>query len=152
MKIRTRNTLLASAMALTPLMMASGGTAWAQEAPTAAEDEAATRTPGVITVTARKRSESALDVPVAISAYSGEDLNALNVQTVEELTAITPGMNLNNSIAGSARSDRSQTALIIRGMAPSRGNRTSSTFINGVPISDGTVTGIFDFDHVEVLK
>ncbi|MCJ1960924.1 TonB-dependent receptor, partial [Novosphingobium mangrovi (ex Hu et al. 2023)] len=50
------------------------------------------------------------------------------------------------------RSDRSQTALIIRGMAPSRGNRTSSTFINGVPISDGTVTGIFDFDHVEVLK
>ncbi len=107
---------------------------------------------GEIVVTARKRQESALDVPVAISAYSAETLIARNVQTVEEITAVTPGLNLNNSITGSARSDRSQTALIIRGMAPSRGNRTSSTFINGVPVSDGTVTGVFDFASVEVLK
>lgn len=153
MKIKYKRLLVTSVMAL-PLLTGLSAVAHAADvadtAPAVAADESSEATE--ITVTARKRKENALDVPVALSAYSGKSLAERNVQTVEELTTITPGMNLNNSITGSARSDRSQTALIIRGMAPSRGNRTSSTFINGVAVSDGTVTGIFDFASVEILK
>ena len=144
--------LLLSTVAFAPLVLGGTQAAHAQATAPAAQQGPAQSGLGDIVVTARKRKESALDVPIAISALSGEDIQSLNVQTVEDLTAVTPGMNLNNSITGSGRSDRSQTALIIRGMAPSRGNRTSSTFINGIQVSDGTVTGVFDFERVEVLK
>lgn len=152
MKITICRGLLLTSAATVPLL--SGFATVAHAAPVEQSSTSVADDGGVgeIVVTARKRKESALDVPVALSAYSAETLTARNVQTVEELTAITPGMNLNNSITGSARSDRSQTALIIRGMAPSRGNRTSSTFINGVAVSDGTVTGIFDIASAEILK
>lgn len=153
MKTNIGKTLFLTSAAIVPLLI--GFTTAAQAAPADQSSVQSTNAEsgvGEIIVTARKRQESALDVPVALSAYSAETLAARNVQTVEELTAITPGMNLNNSITGSARSDRSQTALIIRGMAPSRGNRTSSTFINGVAVSDGTVTGIFDIASAEILK
>ena len=55
--------------------------AFAQDAPpapagaSAEEQAAATDAQGeVITVTARRRAESLIDVPIAISAYSGEQL------------------------------------------------------------------------------
>ncbi|GAM04174.1 TonB-dependent receptor [Novosphingobium decolorationis] len=152
MMFKHTSRLLLSTVAFAPLVLGGTQAAHAQATAPAAQQGPAQSGLGDIVVTARKRKESALDVPIAISALSGEDIQSLNVQTVEDLTAVTPGMNLNNSITGSGRSDRSQTALIIRGMAPSRGNRTSSTFINGIQVSDGTVTGVFDFERVEVLK
>jgi iron complex outermembrane receptor protein len=152
MIIRQRKSLFMASAMMLPILSMMPATAHAADADAPAATSGPEAGFGEILVTARKRKESALDVPVALNAYSAETLTARNVQTVEELTAITPGMNLNNSITGSARSDRSQTALIIRGMAPSRGNRTSSTFINGVAVSDGTVTGIFDIASAEILK
>ncbi|MEE4454187.1 TonB-dependent receptor [Novosphingobium resinovorum] len=140
-------------MATLPLLTACGNAAFAQGAAAPAADNASAGTPlGDIVVTARKRKENLLDVPVAISAMGADKLDALNVKTMEQIVAVTPGMSLNNATSGAARSDRSKTAIIIRGMSPSVGNQTSSTFVNGVPISDGIVTSIFDYDHVEVLK
>lgn len=148
--------MLMITLASLPMLALPGGTAHAQAAastlPAASADTADSSALGEITVTARKRKENLLDVPVAISAMSSEKLDAMNIKTMEGIVANTPGMSLNNATSGAARSDRSKTAIIIRGMAPSVGNQTSSTFVNGVPISDGIVTAIFDYDHVEVLK
>jgi iron complex outermembrane receptor protein len=113
---------------------------------------AATGNLGDIVVTARKRKESVLDVPVAISALSKADLDKLNVKTIEDLVQDTPGVVINNATTGAARSDRSESAVIIRGMAPTVGNQTTSIFVNGVPVTSGAVTGIFDLQRSEVLE
>jgi iron complex outermembrane receptor protein len=140
-------------------MPACGTAAMAADADAAVADDAPTpgaRRPtdslGDIVVTARKRKESALDVPVALSALSQEDLAKLNVKTIEDLVQVTPGVVINNATTGAARSDRSKSAVIIRGMAPTVGNQTTSIFVNGVTIADGAVTGIFDLERSEVLK
>jgi iron complex outermembrane receptor protein len=107
---------------------------------------------GEIIVTARKREESSLKVPIAITAYSAESLDAMNVQSVEELAAVTPGITINSIAGGQNRSDRSKETIIIRGMAPDSGADTTSVFINGVPANRTAVSGIFDFARVEILK
>jgi iron complex outermembrane receptor protein len=150
MKLISKRVLFSTAALLPFVFIASAN---AQTAPAGQPDaEASSGGLGEITVTARKRKESLLHVPVAITALSSDMLKTENIRTVEQIVAVTPGMNLNNATTGSARSDRSENALIIRGMAPSRGNQTTSVFVNGVPVSDGIVTGVFDYDRVEVLK
>jgi iron complex outermembrane receptor protein len=107
---------------------------------------------GDIVVTARKRKESVLNVPVAISALSKDEIEKLNIRTIEDVVQTTPGVVLNNATTGAARSDRSESAVIIRGMAPTVGNHTTSIFVNGVTVADGAVTGVFDLQRVEVLE
>ncbi|MEM6900116.1 MAG: TonB-dependent receptor, partial [Pseudomonadota bacterium] len=88
-----RNTLRlgTSLMALTLLVVP----AVAQEANS---DEAeATRRLNVVTVTAEKREESVQDVPIAISAISGENLTASGVTDISTLDALVPGLQLGQS-------------------------------------------------------
>lgn len=44
-----------------------------------------------ITVTAQKREQQVADVPISISAYSGEMLRKLGIAQVDELSAFAPG-------------------------------------------------------------
>ncbi|MBF6601872.1 MAG: TonB-dependent receptor plug domain-containing protein, partial [Sphingorhabdus sp.] len=86
---------------------------------------------GEIVVTARKRAEDVLKTPVAISAFSGEDLSKQSLASVTDLAVSTPSMNLNSNNSG--RNDRSFQQVIIRGFVPSNAqNPTTSTFIDGV--------------------
>ena len=50
---------------------------------------------GDIVVTANKRSENAQRVPIAITAYSGEQLKALGVTDATQITQQVPGLQLN---------------------------------------------------------
>ena len=52
-----------------------------------------------VMVTAQKREQSAADVPVAISAFSGESLETLGLTDTRELTALVPGFTLAKSSA-----------------------------------------------------
>ena len=45
----------------------------------------------IITVTAQFRAQSAIDVPIAVTAYNGDFLNQIGVDSFEELSAFTPG-------------------------------------------------------------
>jgi hypothetical protein len=56
-----------------------------------------------ITVTATKRAESVMDVPLAITAMSGEAIREFNLNDVKDLIAFTPG------IAGNSK-DSAKTA------------------------------------------
>ena len=49
-----------------------------------------------VIVTATKRSESVQDVPLAITALSGEFINKVNLTDVKDLVAFTPGVSGNS--------------------------------------------------------
>lgn len=107
---------------------------------------------GEIVVTARKRAEDVLKTPVAISAFSGEDLSKQSLASVTDLAVSTPSMNLNSNNSG--RNDRSFQQVIIRGFVPSNAqNPTTSTFIDGVPVSSPTAfNAITDPERIEILR
>ena len=48
-----------------------------------------------ITVTAQKRDENLQDVPISVSAYSGEQVDALGITDFTEITQQIPGLQLN---------------------------------------------------------
>lgn len=50
-----------------------------------------------IVVTATKRSENLQAVPISISAFSGEKLDALGVESATQLSKITPGLTFSTS-------------------------------------------------------
>ncbi|MGC6328573.1 TonB-dependent receptor [Rhizorhabdus sp. FW153] len=50
---------------------------------------------GEITVTANKRAENVQKVPIAITAYSGDQLKALGVTDATQITQQVPGLQLN---------------------------------------------------------
>jgi iron complex outermembrane receptor protein len=106
-----------------------------------------------ITVTARKREEKLLDVPIAITAFSAKTIEAEGITSIEDLAQFTPGLNYDGNIGGSGRNDRSFPEYIIRGMVPfSSTDPNTTVFLNGAPVTSGQVEGIEDIDRIEVLK
>jgi iron complex outermembrane recepter protein len=147
--------ILTGCIVISSLLRFGSESAFAQPAingDAATEKASGNETLGEVIVTARRREESALTIPGAITAISGQDLDAENAQSIDDLTAITPGLVRDSTTTGAARADRSFQSLIIRGMTPASGNNVTSVFVNGVPVADGNVDGVFDFDHIEVLK
>ena len=106
-----------------------------------------------IVVTARKREESLLEIPFAISAFSGENLEEANLKTFNDVSLFTPGLTYQN--AGSNRADRGIPNIVIRGLNLA-GFTTSSQaamfFIDGAPVFGGEVGSFLDVERVEVLR
>ena len=70
-----------------------------------------------IVVTARKREESLMEIPVSITAFSGEDLIGRNLTSIDQISSQTPGLVFSNSanISGSSNA----AAVFIRGIGQS---------------------------------
>lgn len=125
-----------------------GGTAQAQETDRQANDGQLEE----IIVTARKQSESLINVPVAVSAVGGAELVKVGVSDLNRIAQLAPQV-----IA--ARSDQgSGASFTIRGIGSSpqdQGIEQSVTLnIDGVQVTRGNVVnqGFFDLQQVEVLK
>jgi iron complex outermembrane receptor protein len=123
--------------------------AFAQDAAGAQAD---TQSSSVITVTARKRAESLVTVPVAITALSGDQLAARGIKGFNELNDYVPGLRYENSAAN--RNDRSFSTMTMRGMYPGDSpNRPAVVvFVDGVAIPNGAISGLTDVERVEVVK
>ncbi|MYH69982.1 MAG: TonB-dependent receptor, partial [Gammaproteobacteria bacterium] len=107
-----------------------------------------------VVVTAQKREQSIQDVPISITAISGENLQANIVQDVYDLRATVPALEVRGVDPPSQGA-----AFAIRGLGSSVFNMgfepTVGTFIDGVYISrSGLVASsdLLDLDRVEVLK
>lgn len=74
--------------------------AWGQAAQEQAESGSALDE--VITVTARKRTESLQDTPISITAFSDRALEARGIQSTDGLAQLTPNMTLQNIAASSS--------------------------------------------------
>lgn len=107
-----------------------------------------------IVVTARKKEESILDTPIAITALTGDELATKGVTNFNQLADATPGLNLTNVAGGGGRSDRSFQQITLRGFVPSSAASTLvSTFIDGAPVASPTAVGaVNDPARVEILK
>lgn len=124
-------------------------------AQSSAPQEAATSevSVGEIVVTARKRSETLMTVPVAVSAVSAEVLNARGISTLEGFARLVPQLFLATS-SGSFQGG----ALGLRGISAGDGNvfgdQAVAFNIDGVQIARATPRQLsqFDLQQIEVLK
>lgn len=105
-----------------------------------------------IVVTAQKREQSLQDVPLSVTAVSGDRLAELNKNEISELTKILPGLTYKDGSTDNGRS------LQIRGVGTvsfSRGVEQSvGMMVDGV-VSDSLATSFLDMNdvqRVEVLR
>jgi iron complex outermembrane receptor protein len=104
-----------------------------------------------IVVTAQKREESLQDVPISVSAYSGEFLERARIEDVKDLIDLTPG------VAGRTK-DSYIDYVSVRGIITNDfgigGDPSVGIYKDGVYQGrNGVVmTSFYDLDRVEVLK
>jgi iron complex outermembrane receptor protein len=105
-----------------------------------------------IVVTARRREESLVEVPMAISALTADDFAQRDIAELDEVAALTPGFTLTTYSAQRARRD--SPILAMRGVLPSGGAARSGTgvFVNGAPAGNGQAAYLGELERVEVLK
>lgn len=151
----TRALLLAS-VGLTIVAVPSGVSAQAEPAaakPVAvAEDRAET---GEIVVTARKREENLIDVPIAITAVTAEQLERANVDNISDLAFQTPGLSFRQGFGrtGAGQGNDGPSRPSIRGMSNILGAANASFFVDGIYVS-GNITSyqLDNLERVEVIK
>ncbi|ARR55858.1 TonB-dependent receptor [Rhizorhabdus wittichii DC-6] len=109
-----------------------------------------------IVVTARRRSETAQSVPLAISAFSAESIEARGIQKIDGLAGFTPNMTFqNNPSFGGAGSS---AAIYIRGIGQKEFLPTTEpgvgVYVDGVYVarSVGALLDLVDIDRVEILR
>ena len=133
-----------------------GGNAVAQGVPTApgAAAEAAGMALEEITVTARKREESLTDVPVAVSAFSADRIEAIGTTDLENLSKFSPGLSVVNQ--GAAFGGRLLSGIRFRGMNPTvftPSTQVGALFVDGVFFLGGAQSvGFEDVERVEVIR
>jgi iron complex outermembrane receptor protein len=104
-----------------------------------------------VIVTAQKRAQSIQDVPISITAFSGDFLEENGVQTFEDVAQITPNFTIATS------SQASNNRISIRGIGASGNNAIEPSvgvFIDGVYYPrPGSVIGLLmDIQSFEVLR
>lgn len=103
-----------------------------------------------VLVTAQKRTESLQDVPIAVSAMSGEKINDVAITNLEELSLYIPNVNINQGQA--------QPNLFIRGVGSGTNagfEQSVGLYIDGVYSGRGALAAVpltMDLERVEVLK
>ena len=105
-----------------------------------------------VVVTAQKREQNINDVGVAVSAFSGEQMDALGIESSTELIAFTPGVSLAGDIGG-------QRAIFnIRGVVQNdyadHAEAPVAVYIDDsyVASTQAQTFGLFDIERIEVLK
>ena len=105
-----------------------------------------------VTVTARKRVESILNVPVIEQVLSQERLERLQVTDLTDLPKLVPGLNLGHSLLSIG------TLVSIRGVGTASQDpgvdQSVSLNIDGLSLGNGLAftSGMFDLAQIEVLK
>jgi len=125
---------IALAVSLASLMLANGAQAQLEE----------------VIVTAQKRSESIQDVPIAVSAFSNDELKAMDAKDFRPIVLQTPGLS------GSSDAD-TQSVLTVRGIGTGAfspgANNSVGTYFNEIPVSRNIGgMGYLDVASIEVVK
>jgi iron complex outermembrane recepter protein len=141
----TFKAVLLSSIAVTGL---SAAPVFAQE-----ETDSASERREVIVVTARRREESIQDVPVAVSAFSGDQLEAIGATDLTALNQSVPNVTFEVS-----RGTNSTLTAFIRGVGqqdPVAGfEQGVGIYLDDVYLNrpQGAVLDIYDVERIEVLR
>jgi iron complex outermembrane receptor protein len=119
-------------------------------------DESATAGPvedGDIIVTARRRAENLIDVPIAVTAYSGETLERMGAIDITDLSDTTPNVTIETS-----RGTNTTLTAFIRGVGqqdPVAGFEAGvGLYLDDVYLNrpQAAVLDIYDVERIEVLR
>ncbi|WP_404338333.1 TonB-dependent receptor [Sphingomonas sp. MMS12-HWE2-04] len=132
-------------------LIAAPAFAQSNEGPAEAAAHSAPDSPEDIVVTARKRAETLQDVPMAITAVTGADLDTRNVQDVNGLYADVPGLF---SAPGSVNNSADYAYLTMRGVGFNAGLEPAvGVFLDGMYLPQlGFDAAFLDLERVEVLR
>jgi iron complex outermembrane receptor protein len=160
---RSNRTVTARLLLLagTAIIAATPALAQDQQAPAeaAATAEPATAEPagevstGEIVVTARRRDEALQDVPIAVTAYSGAELERQGATDITDISDTTPNVTLEVS-----RGTNSTLTAFIRGIGqqdPVGGfEQGVGIYLDDVYLNrpQGAVLDIYDVERIEVLR
>ena len=118
----------------------------------AAQDAAAASTNDTVEVivTAQKRSQRLIDVPMGITAVGGEELKKKGIESIQDLSFQVPGLTMREDGPGSY-------TVFIRGLANQSGSGALvSLYLDEAPLSlsgyDQLSPVALDLKRVEVLK
>jgi iron complex outermembrane recepter protein len=147
-------TVAATALAATPAIAQENSTtnpATANNQQT--QNTAPTASDQQIVVTARRRSEVLLNVPIAVTAYSGEQLDREGALTITDVADTTPNVTLEVS-----RGSNSTLTPFIRGIGqqdPVAGfEQGVGLYLDDVYLNrpQAAVLDIYDVERIEVLR
>jgi iron complex outermembrane receptor protein len=132
----------AFAMAMIPAAATAQTAPDSQEKPTAYPDD--------IVVTAQKREQSLIDVPLSITAVTGEELAKRSASTIEDLQYSVPGISITEFSPGQQR-------VQIRGVSVYSGLPTVGVYQDEMPLNlelnqSGQDVRLLDIDRIEVLR
>ena len=110
-----------------------------------------TQTLGEVVVTTQKKSQSSIEVPIAVSAMTGSVMERLNLHQLDEVANFTPGVQIQLQ-------SPNNPGYVIRGVTSDDGESYSqprvSVFMDGVSMSRSRASAVelFDLERVEVAK
>ena len=106
-----------------------------------------------ITVTARKREEPIQNVPLSVTHFSSEQIDALKVRDLESLSVTMPNVALDDIGTVGGIANFSIRGLGINSSIPSV-DPTVGVFVDGVYVgaTNGTLFDTFDIESIEVLR
>ena len=125
------------------------GTASAEEA----DEERAWGGIEEVVVTARRREESAQEVPIPISALSADRLASRGITEVQHVEQLTPNMSFNETIVA-----RGTATVFLRGIGTINWTPVQDPkvgiYVDGVYLGrpQGAVFDLLDIDRIEVLR
>ncbi len=145
-----------------PLVMFSSSTAIAVSAclmaPVAAEAQEAANNDilDVIYVTARKRQETQIEVPLSVKAFSQNDLDNRGILAAAELSDFVPGFKF-EPVGTGGQSGRASPAVRFRGVGVQIGLSGASSagalLWDGAYVADGIgVVPLIDLAQTEIIK
>ncbi|MEL0038176.1 MAG: TonB-dependent receptor [Halieaceae bacterium] len=105
-----------------------------------------------VVVVAQKREQNLQDVPIAITAFTGAQMDALGVSESFDIASFAPGVHISGNLAGQ------NTQFSIRGVTQNDFNDIIEA-PNAVYLDEGYIAvaqaqtfAVFDIDRVEILK
>lgn len=120
-----------------------GGAAGAQEttsSPAAEESE-----PGLIIVTARKRSETTLEVPESVTAFSEKMLERANIEDIDDVGLAVPNLQLSTRADGFPN-------VTVRGLGGFGNTQGVGFYLDDVQLFSDASSRFGDLERIEVLK
>ena len=156
---RISRVLLCASVAAAPFILPSLQARAADSSPAGASDTSSLLEE--VVVTAQKRTENILSVPISITAVNQATLEALEIKDITDFSRVAPGVSLlpggpGGGGASGAALSTGETTVVIRGISATAGSATTGIYLDDTPIQ-GRETGtvypvIFDLERVEVLR
>jgi len=142
--------LLASGAAI----IAIGGSLGVAPLAAAQQDQADGQHMETITVTARKREEKLLDVPVAATVLSGAAIDKYAITDLTQLNNLAPGLDITRTPGGFPGAAVSIRGIENFGTGDAGAEQPVSIVVDGIPVSRGYIVdaGFFDQASIQVLK